>query len=37
MPENAYEAIAELGGLETENDYPYEAKDDKCHFNKNKV
>ncbi|XP_063603431.1 cathepsin F-like isoform X2 [Penaeus indicus] len=37
MPENAYEAIAKLGGLESENDYPYEAKDDTCHFNKNKV
>ncbi|XP_042873858.1 cathepsin L-like isoform X3 [Penaeus japonicus] len=37
MPENAYEAIAKLGGLETENDYPYEAKDDQCHFNETKV
>ncbi|XP_066986008.1 cathepsin L-like isoform X4 [Macrobrachium rosenbergii] len=34
MPENAYEAIKELGGLETESDYPYEGRDDKCHFNK---
>ncbi|XP_042217297.1 putative cysteine proteinase CG12163 isoform X4 [Homarus americanus] len=37
MPENAYEAIKDLGGLETESDYPYDAKDEQCHFNKTMV
>ncbi|KAI5631504.1 cystatin domain-containing protein [Phthorimaea operculella] len=34
LPDNAYRAIEQLGGLETETDYPYEAEDDKCAFNK---
>ncbi|XP_068223914.1 cathepsin L-like, partial [Palaemon carinicauda] len=37
MPENAYEAIKKLGGLETETDYPYEGRDEKCHFDKSMV
>lgn len=34
LPDNAYRAIENLGGLESESDYPYEAKQEKCHFNK---
>lgn len=37
LPSNAYKEIIRLGGLEGENDYPYEAKDDQCEFKKNKV
>lgn len=32
-----YEALEELGGLELESDYPYEAADEKCTFNKAKA
>lgn len=34
LPDNAYRAIEQLGGLETETDYPYEGESDKCSFNK---
>ncbi|XP_077300833.1 uncharacterized protein LOC143921405 [Arctopsyche grandis] len=34
LPDNAYRAIEQMGGLELENDYPYDAADEKCHFNK---
>lgn len=37
LPENAYKAIEDLGGLETEKAYPYEGRDDKCHLEKKKV
>lgn len=37
LPENAYEAIAKLGGLEVEDDYPYEGEDEQCHFNRSLV
>jgi cathepsin F len=37
LPSNAYEAIQKLGGLETEDDYPYEGRGESCHFNKSEV
>lgn len=37
LPSNAYKEIIRLGGLEGENDYPYEGADDKCEFKKDKV
>ena len=37
LPENAYKEIVKIGGLELENDYVYDAKDEKCHFDKSKV
>ncbi|KAJ6640194.1 putative cysteine proteinase, partial [Pseudolycoriella hygida] len=32
LPDNAYKAIEQLGGLETESQYPYEAKKSQCKF-----
>jgi len=32
LPDNAYKAIEQLGGLETESEYPYDAKKSKCQF-----
>ncbi|CAL1539416.1 unnamed protein product [Lymnaea stagnalis] len=37
LPSQAYDAIMKLGGIETENDYTYEGKDDKCKFNQSEV
>lgn len=34
LPDNAYKAIEQLGGLELESEYPYSAKAGQCHFNK---
>ncbi|XP_008550537.1 uncharacterized protein LOC103573287 [Microplitis demolitor] len=37
LQENAYRALEEMGGLELEDDYPYDGEDEKCHFKKNKA
>lgn len=37
LPSNAYEAIEKLGGLETETDYSYTGKKNKCDFTTRKV
>nr|XP_003707276.1 PREDICTED: uncharacterized protein LOC100880620 [Megachile rotundata] len=34
---NAYKTVEKLGGLELETDYPYDARNEKCHFLKNKA
>ena len=35
--DNAFQYIKENGGLESETDYPYHAKDGKCHYDKTKI
>ena len=35
LPENAYKAIQDLGGLELETDYPYNGEENQCNFNSN--
>ncbi|XP_037943024.1 putative cysteine proteinase CG12163 [Teleopsis dalmanni] len=37
LPDNAYKAIKQIGGLETEADYPYDARKEHCHFDASKV
>lgn len=37
LPENAYHALEQLGGIETESDYPYGGVDEQCHFNRSEV
>lgn len=37
LMDNAFEYIKENGGIETEGDYPYKAKDNKCHYDKTKI
>lgn len=37
LPDNAYRAIENLGGLELESDYPYIGRDEKCYFNRQKI
>ncbi|XP_052123154.1 uncharacterized protein LOC113207913 isoform X1 [Frankliniella occidentalis] len=37
LPENAYQALEKLGGIETESDYPYEGDDEQCHFNRSEA
>lgn len=37
LPANAYKQIMKLGGLETEQEYPYDAVDEKCKFKKSEA
>lgn len=37
LPDTAYRALEQIGGLELETDYPYDGKDETCHFDKNKA
>uniref|UniRef100_A0A1L8ECX0 Putative cysteine proteinase n=1 Tax=Haematobia irritans TaxID=7368 RepID=A0A1L8ECX0_HAEIR len=37
LPDNAYDAIEKIGGLELENEYPYHARKEQCRFNKSKI
>lgn len=37
LPLQAYEALMQLGGIETESDYKYEGRDEKCIFNRSEV
>ena len=37
LPENAYQTILELGGLDLESEYVYDGKDESCVFNKSSV
>ncbi|GAB0100029.1 Putative cysteine proteinase CG12163 [Sergentomyia squamirostris] len=37
LPDNAYKAIEQIGGLELESDYPYKARKGECTFSKPKV
>ena len=37
LPSQAFEYIHYNGGIESEKDYPYTAKNGKCHFSSSKV
>lgn len=37
LMDNAFKYIEEVGGLDTEDSYPYKAIDDKCHFKNNSI
>lgn len=37
LPDNAYKAIETIGGLELEDEYPYNAHKTKCHFNRSMI
>uniref|UniRef100_A0A1A9WFU4 Cysteine proteinase CG12163 n=1 Tax=Glossina brevipalpis TaxID=37001 RepID=A0A1A9WFU4_9MUSC len=37
LPDNAFEAIEKIGGLELESEYPYHARKEQCHFNGTKT
>ncbi|XP_057656977.1 uncharacterized protein LOC130894281 isoform X2 [Diorhabda carinulata] len=37
LMDNAYRTIEKLGGLESEKEYPYDGRDEKCYFNTSQV
>ncbi|XP_060077808.1 procathepsin L-like [Ylistrum balloti] len=37
LMDQAFDYIRDIGGIESEEEYPYKAKDKKCHFHKNEV
>lgn len=37
LPENAYKILEKIGGLETEKEYPYDGRNEKCSFDASKV
>ncbi|XP_065368397.1 putative cysteine proteinase CG12163 isoform X2 [Calliphora vicina] len=37
LPDNAFDALEKIGGLELESEYPYHGRKEQCHFNKTKV
>ncbi|XP_076030405.1 cathepsin F-like [Oratosquilla oratoria] len=37
LPDNAYQSIEKLGGLETEAAYPYDGEDEQCHLDESNI
>jgi cathepsin F len=34
LPTNAFKTVINIGGIESESDYPYDGRNEKCHFNR---